>query len=462
MSVAETRDTAPVLAMPPRAARPLSTVQILKVGLTNSLSACDEEMFDELIVERRFFGRPAFVISDPDGVRRVLQDNYDNYPRLDQSRRIFHFGSGTGMLCAEGDPWRRHRRLINPTLDYRAIQADMPALVSFVEDVAQRVAAVPVGEAIDIGKAAAQFISAATCHLFAGGDPRIGPFVEELAHYPGKLSLFDVLPVPQSLGFVARYFGGRAVAQQFEPMLRELITERRRPDYAGSQDMLWRLTQARDRTTGDSLSDDELCDEAFTLANTAVTPLRVLSWIWYLLALHPAIEQRLHAELNDVLGGRNPVWEDLQKLVYLRQVVDETMRLYPPLPVMMRTVAEDDAVCGWRIPRGAMVTIAPWVIHRHRKLWAAPDRFDPDRFNAEATAARSRYEYIPFSIGPHICTGAPLSLVEIVTAVAILAQRFRFYLVPGHPIEPVGWTSLRPARGIRVTVERRESAAGRH
>jgi cytochrome P450 len=193
-----------------------------------------------------------------------------------------------------------------------------------------------------------------------------------------------------------------------------------------------------------------------------VTPLRVLSWIWYLLALHPAAEQRLHAELDEVLCGRNPVWEDLPKLIYLRQVVDETMRLYPPLPVMMRTVAEDDTVCGWRIPRSAMVTIAPWVIHRHRRLWAEPDRFDPDRFNAEATAARSRYEYIPFSIGPHICTGAPLSLVEIATAVAILAQRFRFHLVPGHPIEPVGWTSLRPARGIRVTVEHRKPSAGRH
>src|SRR5882672_169778 len=352
MSVAEAREAAPILAMPPRATRPLSTVQILKVGLTNSLSACDEQMFDELIVERRFFGRPAFVISDPDGVKHVLQDNYDNYPRLDQSRRIFHFGSGTGMLCAEGDAWRRHRRLINPTLDYRAIQADMPALVGFVEDVVRHLAAVPAGEEIDIGKVVARFISAATRHLFAGGDRRITPMVEELAHYPGKLSLFDVLPVPASLGFVARYFGGRAVAQQFEPMLRELISERRSEDYAGSNDMMWRLTQARDRSTGDSLSDAELCDEAFTLANTAVTPLRVLSWIWYLLALHPTVEQRLHAEIDEVLGGQVPAWEDLPKLVYLRQVVDETMRLYPPLPVMMRTVAEDDTVCGWRIQIG--------------------------------------------------------------------------------------------------------------
>src|SRR5437764_2702538 len=147
----------PVLAMPPRPARPLSTWQLLRVGLTNTLAACDAELFDELIVERRFFGRRAFVISDPDGVRRVLQDNCDNYPRLEQSRRVFRFGAGTGMRCAEGESWRRHRRLINPTLDYRAVQADVPALRGFAEDAAGFLASVPPGEEIDIGDTAARF-----------------------------------------------------------------------------------------------------------------------------------------------------------------------------------------------------------------------------------------------------------------------------------------------------------------
>src|SRR5437764_6330402 len=184
----------PVLAMPPRPARPLSTWQLLRVGLTNTLAACDAELFDELIVERRFFGRRAFVISDPDGVRRVLQDNCDNYPRLEQSRRVFRFGAGTGMLCAEGDLWRRHRRLINPTLDYRAVQTDVPSLVGIAEEVVQFLAALPAAQEIDIGVAAAQFISAATSHLFAGSDRRIEPLVRTMAKYPGKFSLVDVLP----------------------------------------------------------------------------------------------------------------------------------------------------------------------------------------------------------------------------------------------------------------------------
>lgn len=450
-----TAAASPVLAMPPRPARPLSTLQLLRAGLTNTLAACDQELFDALIVERRFLGRRAVVVSDPDGVRRILQDNYDNYPRLEQSRRVFRFGSGTGMLCAEGDPWRRHRRMINPTLDYRAVQADVPALVGFAADAARFLAAVPAGEPIDIGQAAGRFMSAATAYLFAGSDRRIEPMVRTMAKYPGKFSLFDVLPVPESLGFLARLLGGRKEAQQFEPLLCDVIAERRRPDYAGSKDLLWRLVQAQDRTSGDALSDAELCDEVLTLANTAVTPLRVLNWVWYLLALHPDVEQRLHAELETVLTGRAPSFDDFPKLPYLRQVIDETMRLYPPLPVMMRTVAEDDTVCGRTMPRNAIVTIAPWIIHRHRKLWDDPDRFDPERFAPENARGRSRYVYIPFSIGPHICTGAPLSIVQMTIAIAVWAQHFRFHLVPGHPIEPVGWTSLRPGRGIMVTVEAR-------
>jgi cytochrome P450 len=451
MAVAE---AAPILAMPPRPARPLSTWQLLRVGLTNTLAACDAELFDEPIVERRFLGRRAFVISDPDGVRRVLQDNCDNYPRLEQSRRVFRFGAGTGMLCAEGELWRRHRRLINPTLDYRAVQADVPALIGFAEEAAQSLASVQPGEEIDVGSAAARFMAAATGYLFSGSDRRIEPLVQTMAKYPGRFSLFDVLPIPAPF---APLLGRRGEARQFEPLLLELIAERRRADYAGSKDLLWRLVQAQDRTTGERLSDAELCDEALTLANTAVTPLRVLSWVWYLLGLHPTAERQLHAELDAVLGGRAPAFDDFAKLPFLRQIIDETMRLYPPLPVMMRTVAADDVVGGRPIPRQSIVTIAPWIIHRHRRLWDEPDRFDPDRFSPEHARGRSRYAYIPFSIGPHICTGAPLSIVQMTIAVAIWAQRFRFRLVPGHPVEPVGWTSLRPARGIKVTVESRQA-----
>jgi cytochrome P450 len=186
--------------------------------------------------------------------------------------------------------------------------------------------------------------------------------------------------------------------------------------------------------------------------------------VWYLLALHPKVEEKLHAELDSVLGGRAPNPDDLAKLVYLRQVLDETMRLYPPLPLMLRSAAGDDTVCGRRILRKSIVAVMPWVVHRHRKLWPDPDRFDPDRFGPDRSsptgaAARSRYAYIPFGVGPHVCVGASLALTEILIAVAILAQRFRFRLAPGQRIEPVAWTTLRPLHGIMMTIEPRPAWA---
>ena len=459
MTTAGDVEIRPHLATPPRPARPLATLQLLKTLQANSLAAWDEELFDELFVERRFIWGRFFVISDPGGIQRVLQDNYDNYPRLGAIRRIFEFGSGSGMLCAEGETWRRHRRLINPTLDHRAIQADAPMLGEMAEEMARYLSRLPARQEIDINQAFVHLITMSTRHVFTTEDREIEPMLDRMGHYPLEPSLLHFLALPRWLPFFKRYRTSRAEAQRFEPMLDRLIAERRSESYSGRRDLLWRLVHARDRSTAESLSGAELRDETITLGATSSTSLRPLTWVWYLLAAHPRVEERLHAELASVLGGRAPTAEDVPNLVYLRQVLDETMRLYPPLPVMiLRSAAAEDVVCGRRIPRKSIIAIMPWVLHRHRKLWHDPDRFDPDRFTPDQAAARSRYSYLPFSIGPHVCVGASLAMLQLVIAVAVLAQRFRFRLVPGHKVEPTAWINLRPRGGIRMTVEPR--AAG--
>jgi cytochrome P450 len=397
------------------------------------------------------------VISDPDGIRQVLQDNSDNYLRVSPVRRAFEFSARAGMVCIEGEEWWHHRRVLNPALDHRALRPDVPRLIELTEEMARHLAELPPGEAVEIGRTLTHLLTRTTGQVFAGDEPLIDAMLLRMGRYPEQYSLFDLLPLPGWLRFVDRCRPSRAGIDKYYALLDRLVAERRGAGYAGGRDLLWRMAQGVDRQTGERLSLAEIRDEVLTLASTAATPLRPMTWVWYLLALYPEVEEKLHAELDSVLGGRTPNPDDLAKLVYLRQVLDETMRLYPPLPVMMRTVAADDAVGGRRIPRHSIVTIAPWIIHRHRRLWDEPDRFDPDRFSPENARDRSRYAYIPFSIGPHICTGAPLSIVQMTIAVAIWAQRFRFHLVRGHPVEPVGWTSLRPARGIKVTVEPRQA-----
>src|SRR5579871_2698489 len=164
---------APPLALPPRPRRPLSSWGLLRTGLVNTLAACDEELFDELIVERRYVWGRMVAVSDPDGIKRVMQDNVDNYPRIGPIRRVFAFASGTGMLSAEGEVWRRHRRALNPTLDPRAVAADVPVIAELAGTLCDLLAKVPRGEAINIGETFAHLVTAATGRVFAAAEREI-------------------------------------------------------------------------------------------------------------------------------------------------------------------------------------------------------------------------------------------------------------------------------------------------
>jgi cytochrome P450 len=346
MTIAEHIEDAPALAMPPRPPRPLSLWEILKTRGTNSLALCDETLFDEPFAERRLLWHPIVVVSDPAGIRYVLIDNFENYRKHGLKRRPIAPGLGTGMLINDGEVWRRHRTLVNPILDYRATLPDVPMLVRWTEVLAQHLATRPPGEEIDIGHVLSLLLTVSVGHVFAGADDAVQPMIVRMAKFPGRRRLSDFLPIPNALR--PRTLQIRAEAHQWYPLLDRLIAERRNPDYRGGQDLLWRLVHARSKD-GERLSDSEIRDEALTLALGGIeTTLRPMCWVWYLLAMHPWAEARLHAELDTALGGRAPTVEDLPKLTFMRQVVDETMRLYPPVPVMLRTVATDDAICGHR------------------------------------------------------------------------------------------------------------------
>lgn len=456
MTQANYLQDAPSPVMPPRPARPLSVWQLVRVGLRNTLEACDQELFEELIVERRFLWYRTFIVSDPEGIRRVLQDNHENYPRLSQNRRIFHFETGSGLLSADHDTWQRHRRMLNPALDHRAALQATPMLCELSSQLVDHFTRWPPEMDIDICDVATVWMTLSAGHVFAGEDRALDPMLLRMGVYPGPFSILDFLPLPNWLWRIDKYREARTSPQQYYPVLDRMFAERRSPNWGGGKDLLWHLANARDRNTGEALTLDEFRDEALTLGSTAATPIRPLSWIWYLMALYPEAEARLHAELDEVLGGRQLTPDKIGELVYLRRLVDETMRLYPPLPTMFRLTKEDDVVCGRRIPKNSIVLVVPWVVHRHRKLWDHPDRFDPDRFSPERSNSRSRYAYLPFSIGPHVCIGASLGTMQILIGTAALAQRFRLRLVPDFPIVPTAWTNLRPAHGIRVTVEPRQ------
>jgi cytochrome P450 len=185
-----------------------------------------------------------------------------------------------------------------------------------------------------------------------------------------------------------------------------------------------------------------------------------LTWTWYLLSQNPNARQRLEAELDAVLGDREPAFTDLVNLPYARMVVDEAMRIYPPAWGFSRQALADDELGGFHLPRGWLAFVMPYVLHRLPAFWPDPEVFDPDRFLPERVAERPKFVYLPFGAGPRQCIGNQFALLEAQLSVACIAQRYRLHLVPGHPVEPWPLITLRPRYGMPMLVDRRRRENG--
>jgi cytochrome P450 len=293
--------------------------------------------------------------------------------------------------------------------------------------------------------------------MFSAEADDIGPIVEEaVSRYQREVrpSLVDLLNLPD---WWPRPDTRRwsHIFDHFDAVIDRLV---RRETAAGGEtkDLLARLLEARDAETGRAMDPRELRDQVVTIFMAGhETTAQALTWTWYLLSQHPAEEATFHAELERVLGGRAPRFEDLARLRYTRMVLEESMRLYPPAHTMSREALAEDEIEGHRVAKGSVVSIVPWVIHRHRMLWDRPDVFDPERFAPERAAERPRFAYIPFGGGPRICIGASFAMTEALIILAMLAQRYRLSLAPDAAIEPVGLITLRPRHGLPMRLERR-------
>jgi cytochrome P450 len=237
-----------------------------------------------------------------------------------------------------------------------------------------------------------------------------------------------------------------------ERIVYDLIAERRRG--AGStDDLLSLLMAARDEETGEGLSDTELRDQALTIIGAGYeTTTQALVWTWYLLAKHPEVENRLHAEISEVIGGRTPTFEDLPSLKYTLMVFQEAMRLYPPIWMMTRAAIETDEIGGYRVPANSEILLLPYITHRHSEYWENPEEFFPEHFLPEKVAARPRFAYFPFGGGSRQCIGNNFALMEAQLIIATVAQKYRLRLRDERMIEPETSVTLRPRGGIKMTL----------
>jgi cytochrome P450 len=272
-----------------------------------------------------------------------------------------------------------------------------------------------------------------------------------------NFSILDVLPVIGPMRMKRKEDQIHADFSSMDSAIYRLIAAREKTLDTAPKDLLTRLIAAKDPDNGAGMNATEVRDEVLTIfmaghETTAVT----MTWVWYLLSQHPAVADKLHAEFDAVLDGRAPTADDLPKLVYARMVIDEAMRLYPPAPgISTRVALKDDEVCGVKVRAGTQVGVAPWVMHRHKKLWDHPERFDPERFAPEKAVSRPRFAYMPFGGGPRICIGNQFALMETQLLLATIAQRFFLRTVPGHRVVPDPAITLRFKHGLRMNLTKR-------
>ena len=456
----------PPLAGPVPPEKPLSFLKFLRVAPDNIMAALPRAAYEQPVWEFPYSRSQVLMVSDPAGVKQVLLDNVQNYPKAPEEIMVLGAAFGDGLLVSQGEKWRAHRRIMSPSFDHKSIVSYVPGMTGTIGAWLRGWDARENGSRVDIAEEMTQLtLKVISRAMFsADADGISGLMGETLARGMETLDfgLLDGLPLIGPLLLRRKLDRIHRVFAQLDGAIYGLIDARTKAPRTGSPDLLDRLIAARDPgdggdKTGGKMTNQEVRDETVIIfiaghETTAVA----MTFVWYLLSQHPKEEAKLHAELDTVLGGRAPAYEDLAKLPYTRMVIEEAMRLYPPAPgISNRRAQGEDMLCGHRIKPQGNVIIAPWILHRHKTLWEDPLRFDPERFSPERSAGRHRFAYLPFGGGPRICIGAALAMTEASLILATIAQRYRLRLAPGAPIELRNRITLRPKNGMPMTLERR-------
>lgn len=449
-----------VTTVPPK--KPLPLLKMMKAARDSILAAIPEAAYEQPIYELKGAFGSLHVISDPAGVKRVLLDNVANYPKSRDDARFLAAAFGDGLLTSDGDKWRRHRRIMAPAFDHRSIVAYAPAMVEATQRFIAKWDNLPPDAAVDMhAEMTALTLQLISRTMFsADSDIMAGLVDKALTNGMAEMNfgLLDLIPVLGPWRIERRLAYIRSIFSVLDASIHQLIEQRAAlSGGAAPKDLLARLVAARDAEGGAGMSVQEIRDEVVIIFIAGhETTAGAMTFAWYLLSKHPEVEARLHQELDAVLGGRAPTHADLEHLPYTRQVMQETMRLYPSAPSLAgREAVAEDVIEGRRIPKGGQVAVMPWVIHRHKALWRDPERFDPDRFSEENSAGRDRFAYLPFGGGPRICIGAALALTEAQLILATIAQRYSPRFVEDQPLSLKARITLRPRDGLRMTLARR-------
>jgi cytochrome P450 len=462
MSIAEIVDLplthAPLVPpRPPRAPENMSAFGRIRAVRANAIQAWGQRSYEEDIIQSRLAGRRNFVLNEPNAIRHVLVDNYENYARTPFGIRVLRPILGKGVLTAEGKAWKHQRRTLAPAFTPRAVNTLIPHMAGAIDETVAKLKAAS-NAPVDLRQVMQRMaLEIAGRTMFSYGMEKHGPtlrdFVMEYGDRLARPRFLDlVLPLnwPSPQDFARARFRKR-----WTQFVAVLMAERRaagKKEGAPPRDLFDLLDNARDPETGHAFNDEQLGDEVATMILAGhETTATALFWSLYLLALDPATQEQVAAEASEAgaSGGLDP-----DRLKFTRAVLDEAMRLYPSVFLIARAATGPDVIGGLPVRKNDVILISPWLLHRHEKLWPDPDAFMPSRFMAPSPPP-DRFAYLPFGVGPRICIGAHFALVEATLALARIVGTFRVTLLDKTPVMPVGVVTTQPDRSPMFSISPR-------
>jgi cytochrome P450 len=439
--------------------KPLGLVRLLPTLRRNPLECLAKVHFEQPIVAGGLPFKHVLLVHEPAAIRRVLLDNAGNYHKDPIQRRVLSSGLGDGLLSAEGEQWRMQRRTFAPVFARKTIIDFAPKMLAAADALTARWRAAD-GKTVD----AAAEMSCVTLEvlertIFSDG---LGRDKEEFRgamttyfNTIGRIGLLDVLGVPPSVPRLS-HLHVRSTLRFFEAAIDEIIAMRRRRmnDAAGDQanDILTLLLAALDPETGERMTETEVRSNMLTFISAGhETTANSITWALFLLSQSPEWLARVEAEAAREIG--RPIAGLADRLVETRAVIDEAVRLYPPIAAISRVAMGADEIGGAPVKAGTLIVILPYVLHRHQMYWDDPDAFDPTRFLGKARSEIDRYAYIPFGTGIRTCIGSAFALQEATLILATIMKNFAIALAPGADVWPVLRVTLRPANGLPLIIK---------
>jgi len=432
------------------------------IGLAkkNFLSIWSTSDFQGRLRSLKVFSRELVLCNRPDVVREAFQTNHVALQRKSpQMRHALEPLLGDGLFVSDGETWMKRRKLVAPIIHGSRVPGFAPIMVDTIEEKRAEWASRPDGSEVDVLAEMAHLTAEIISRTIFGrqlGKDYASKVVRGFTEYQKHIDQVDLLAILGLPDWLPRFRSKalkKANARILE-VLDEIIDSYHARKDAGEVSVIGGLLEARD-DNGNPLSREAIRNEAAVIFMAGhETTANTLAWAWFLLSQSPRVLNKLHAEIDAVLGERTPTFKDIASLSYAKAVIEETLRLYPPVPILAREATEATSISNNPIRKGSLVLVVPWLMHRNPVLWDLPDTFWPERFLQDSMKP-NKYGYVPFSIGPRICPGLQFGMTESILSLVMLARQFDLRLKPGTDVQPVCRLTLRPGETLPMILQPR-------